>query len=375
MLRDFLVGAFGEPVDPRTHSERVRIGNGHLAMVLLRVSPCRVAHHGDYALPGMSSTDESTSCRKIIIDTDPGIDDAMAIFYALSSPRLQVLALTTVFGNCHTTISTINALRILDIAGRPDVTVAHGAEAPLVGAYEGPADIVHGADGQGNVNLEPSSRQPIDLSAAQLIVQLVNEHPGEITLVPLGPLTNIALALRIDPQLASKLAGIVLMGGNAFCSGNATAGAEANIFNDPEAADIVFGAACPVVMVGLDVTHKVVMGSMHVARIGDIDTPQARHLSVILPYYVNFHEFVSGTAELIIHDSTVITYLLAPELFVAVDLPVRVDCGHGVSRGKTLACEPWVKHDANFHGRPNVHILTGVDSEAAIELELAHLKR
>lgn len=327
-----------------------------------------------YYFGSMDTAADAAKPRKIIIDTDPGIDDAMAIFYALSSPKLDVLALTTVFGNTHTATSTINALRLLDIAGRPEIPVAHGAADNLTSTYRGPADFVHGGDGQGNTYLPESARKAVGVSAPELIVQMVNAHPGEITLVPLGPLTNIALAMQLDPQLPTKLDQIVMMGGNAFCAGNATAGAEANIYNDPEAADIVLGAACRLVMVGLDVTHKVVMYPHHLMQISEIKAPPAQHLAKIIPFYSVFQSTVSGVEELVIHDSTTITYLLAPELFTWVELPVRVDCGHSVCRGSTLISDRWTKHDSNFHGRPNVRILTDVDAEAAVNLELAHLR-
>ena len=196
------------------------------------------------------------SPRKIIIDTDPGIDDAMAIFFALASPELEVVALTTVFGNAHTTTCTENALRLLEIAERTDIPVAEGAHTPLAMSFRGPADFVHGSNGQGDAQLGPPSTAKVNDSAVELIIDVVMRSPNEITLVPLGPLTNIARALQAEPKLAHNLAGIVLMGGNVFRGGNASPAAEANIINDPEAADIVFGATCPVVMAGLDVTSR-----------------------------------------------------------------------------------------------------------------------
>ena len=319
----------------------------------------------------------NTATRKIIIDTDPGIDDAMAIFFALASPEFEVLALTTVFGNAHASTCTINALRLLEIAGCPEILVAHGAEVPLASEFRGPAGWVHGDDGQGNTNLPQASAKPVEQSAAQLIVDLANTFPGEITLVPLGPLTNVALAMQIDPQLDQKLDQIVLMGGNAFCRGNASAAAEANIFNDPEAADIVFGLRCPIVMVGLDVTETIHMNGAHLARIAAIDNAPARHAAKILPFYADFH-VATGRGEVpftYVHDSTTISYLLAPQHFEWVDMPIRVDCANGVCRGKTLPQEPENGHDPSFAGRPKVRILTKVDADAVIELELERLAR
>ncbi len=310
--------------------------------------------------------------RRIIIDTDPGIDDAMAIFYALESPELEVVGLTTVFGNSHTHVTTPNALRLLEIAGRSDVPVAAGADRPLAMAYRGPADFVHGEDSQGNVHLPPPSTQPVDQHAVQFIIDRVMAAPGTITLVPLGPLTNIALAMLLEPRLSEHLAGIVLMGGNAFCPGNASPAAEANILNDPEAADIVFGAACEVVMAGLDVTESTFMTGEMIDAIGAVDNPRARHVSAILPLYREFNRTESGRDGIFVHDSTAISYLVAPEHYGSVSLPVRVDTGHGVGRGATWASKRRHRQDA-WSGRPPVTILTEVDEPAVLALELGRL--
>ena len=312
--------------------------------------------------------------RRIIIDTDPGIDDAMAIFFALASPELEIVALTTVFGNAHTPVCTANALRLLEIAGRTDIPVAEGAHTPLEMRFRGPADFVHGANGQGDAPMAPPTTSAVNESAVQLIVDRVMSSPGEITLVPLGPLTNIARALQAEPRLAANLAGIVLMGGNAFCGGNATPAAEANIVNDPEAADVVFGADCPIVMAGLDVTEQIVMTGAQLDLIGEVDNDRARHLHAILPYYRRFALEASGLDGIHVHDSTTISWLVAPRHFTSVDHPVRVDTGHGVGRGKTWARTRPAQHgDDPWAGRRPVTILTGADVDAVVALELGRL--
>jgi len=310
---------------------------------------------------------------RIIIDTDPGIDDAMAIFYALASPELEVVGLTTVFGNAHVETCTTNAIRILDIAGRADIPVARGAARPLAMNYRGPADYVHGVNGLADVALAPASRSAHHLDAAHFIIDQVMAAPGEITLIPIGPLTNIALAVLLQPDLPQYLAGMVIMGGNAFVPGNASPAAEANIINDPEAADLVFGADCPIVMCGLDVTEQTIMSSEEIAGIGAIDNPRARLAAAILPYYRDFHLSHGGPDGIHVHDSTCVSYLLAPQHFGFRQHPVRVDTGHGVGRGKTwpttrhaLAEGPWV-------GRRAITILTEVDSAAVVALELQRL--
>lgn len=312
---------------------------------------------------------------RIIIDTDPGIDDAMAIIYALASPELDVVGLTTVFGNAHVDTCTDNALRILDIAGRPDIPVAQGAARPMAQPYRGPADYVHGVNGLADAPLPAPSRAPHPLDAAHFIIDQVMAAPGEITLVPIGPLTNIALAMLLRPDLPEHLAGMVIMGGNAFVPGNASPAAEANIINDPEAADIVFGADCPIVMCGLDVTERTVMTSAQIASINDIDNDRARLAAAILPFYRDFHVSRGGPDGIHVHDSTCISYLIAPHLYGVQHHPLRVDCGQGVGRGKTwpslrhsLATGPW-------GNRRNVTILTEVDGPAAVALELERLAR
>jgi inosine-uridine nucleoside N-ribohydrolase len=311
--------------------------------------------------------------RKILIDTDPGIDDAMAIFYALSSPELEVVGLTTVFGNAHTEVTTRNALSLLEIAGRTDIPVARGAVKPLAMDYRGPVAFVHGPDGQGGVELAPPATMPIDEDAAHFIIDTVMSSPGEITLVPLGPLTNIALAMLIEPTLTQHVVEIVLMGGAAFVGGNASPAGEANILNDPEAADIVFGAECPIAMAGLDVTEQTLMTNDDLRRISEIDSPEARHLAAIVPYYSNFYAQRLGIDGIHIHDSSAISYLLAPGRYTWAEHPIRVDCGHSFCRGKTLAAKHVSDHEAAWQGRQAVRILTQVDARAVIELELARL--
>lgn len=313
--------------------------------------------------------------RKILIDTDPGIDDAMAIFYALASPEFEVIGLTTIFGNAHTDVCTTNALRLLDIAGRPDVPVAQGATRPLAMNFRGPADFVHGRDGQGDVFLPPSTREPVAAHAAQFIIDSVMADPGEVTVVLLGPFTNMALAMLMRPDLTQFVHEIVVMGGAAFTSGNASPAAEANIINDPEAADIVFGADCPIVMAGLDVTHSITMTTEDLARFGSIPGPRAAHLAAIVPYYAAFYLERAHVHGIFVHDSTTISYMLAPHLFTWRELPIRVDTGHSVCRGTTLPALRDSDQEGPWQGRRAVRILTGVDARGVVELELERLAR
>lgn len=310
--------------------------------------------------------------RKIIIDTDPGIDDAMAIVYALASPELEVVGLTTVFGNAHVTTCTDNAIHILDVAGRSDIPVAQGAGQPIAQPYRGPATFVHGENGLADIAVPPPSRVAHSLDAAHFIIDRVRAAPGEITLVPIGPLTNIALAMMLWPELPTQIAGMVIMGGNAFCPGNASPAAEANIINDPEAADLVFGADCPIVMCGLDVTERTLMTNQQIADIASVDNPRAQLAAQILPPYRDFHVAHGKHDGIHVHDSTCISYMLAPQHYATVEHPIRVDCGDGVGRGKTWPAQR-TRPDSEWAGRRPVTILTEVDSAAVVALELQRL--
>ncbi len=326
----------------------------------------------DFEPTATAAAVSSLVTRKIIIDTDPGIDDAMAIFLALRSPELELIGLTTVFGNVHTALATTNALRLLEIAGRTDIPVAHGANQPLERAYAGPVPFIHGEDGQGNTHLPAPSTKPLEISAAEFIVQQIMIAPGQVTLVPIGPLTNIALALQLEPRIAQFVSEVVLMGGNAFCAGNATPASEANIHNDPEAADLVFGADWRVTMVGLDVTHNVIMTSDQMHTLETAQNPLAQHLAKINPLYL---EFVGSSAEIdgnYIHDPSAVVYLTHPQAFIVAQHPVRVET-LGISAGKTWPNPFPNRTHPDWAGRPDVNICVGVDSSMVLDVILERL--
>ena len=311
--------------------------------------------------------------RKIIIDTDPGVDDTMAIFFALQAPELDVIGLTTIFGNVSTELATVNALRLLEIAERTDIPVARGVDNSLTVPFGEPAAFVHGDDGQGNIALPPPTTQPIDQSAAAFIIEQVMAAPGEITLVPVGPLTNIAMALMLEPRIVENVREVVLMGGNALCPGNATPCAEANIHNDPEAADLVFGASWPVTMVGLDVTHKVNMTNAHLQRYAAADNPLARHISRTVAFYHSYFERnFPGIDGIYVHDSSAIACVLDPSLFKMERWPVRVET-QGISRGKTWPAISGGELLPPWRDRPLVNVCVDVDSERLVALELGYL--
>lgn len=307
--------------------------------------------------------------EKIIFDTDPGVDDAMALYFALCSPELEVVGLTTVFGNGPVDLTTTNALRLLEIAGRTDIPVARGAADPLIGAFNHSAAVVHGDDGQGNIFLPPPTAQPVAQSAAEFIVARVLAEPGAITLLAIGPLTNLALALQLEPRIAGLVRRVVLMGGNAFVPGNLSPAAEANIFNDVEAAECVFAAAWPVTMIGLDVTQRTVMTAASLARYGRAGNQRAAHLARITPFYLNFTRGNDGIDGIFVHDSTAVAYLVCPEAFTVQRHRIRVET-QGFARGKTWPARVGLYGSDAWAGRPEVDVAIGVDGARTVALEL-----
>ena len=275
--------------------------------------------------------------QKIIIDTDPGIDDAMAILAALHSPELEVLGLTTVFGNTEVELCSLNALRLVELEGNDHIPVAQGCGQPMVHDIISFSAGVHGKDGFGNTNLPLPHGKLDPRHAAQFIIDTVKANPHEVILAPLGPLTNIAMAYRLEPRIAPLVKEVVLMGGCAFALGNISAVAEANIYHDPHAAEVVFAAPWKVTMVGLDVTTKIVMRPDYFEKLYVTGNPAVELLEKIQPCYQAFHEQIYGLKGAIhTHDPAVIAYLLAPELFRCEAMPVYV-VTEGLCLGKTIA--------------------------------------
>jgi purine nucleosidase len=306
---------------------------------------------------------------KLIIDTDPGVDDAMAILMAMASPELEILGLTTVFGNASTETTTKNALTLVETTARTELPVAKGAAKPIASNYLGPVPQVHGANGLGDTPLPQPAGIPVDDDAADLIYATAASHPGEVTILALGPLTNLAIAIQRHPALVNLVERVVVMGGNALVPGNATPVAEANINNDPEAADLVFGAGWPVTMVGLDVTHQINLTGDAIDRITAIDTPGAQLLRGALPLYRDFYESTFGIDGIYVHDPTTVAYLLAPNAFTTQPWPVRVET-ESFSRGKTwpnLGNTDDVAPPA-WRGRPPIDVCTHVHTGEVLAL-------
>ena len=301
--------------------------------------------------------------QRILIDTDPGVDDSMAILFAFCSPEVRVEGLTAVFGNSGSENTTINALRLVELVGKPNVPVARGAETPLLRPYSGFGWRVHGRNGIGDIEYPLPKSQPDPRRAAQFIVDTIMANPDEITLVALGPLTNVALAVALEPRIAEHVKEVVLMGGAANARGNASRVAEANIHNDPEAAKIVFNAPWPVTMVGLDVTRKTVMTPAYVENLSKAGNLFTEFISRILPYYMNFYLENTGLEGLYVHDSSALAYVIDPSLFETKLVHVEVEINSPVNKGLTAV--DWRLHS---DGEPNVHVCVDVDSERFLQL-------
>ena len=312
------------------------------------------------------------SGEKVILDVDVGIDDAMAILFASKSPEIELLGVTTVFGNSSIDDSTRNALFLLERCGLR-VPVAQGASVPLVAPPIPPVAYVHGSNGLGNVPVgEPSRAMLAPVSAAEFIIAQSRLYPGELTLVPVGRLTNVALALRLDPTLPSRIKRIVLMGGAFDTRGNITPVAGANTFGDPHAADIVFQADWDVTAVGTDVTRQVMIDQDDLHELARRNPLAGGFVRDMTAFYLEFHRSVGVTGGFYIHDPSALMYLVRPELFEVTRAAIRV-VTDGLAVGQTIAA-PYLESPAGtFKANRFNQYASGVDHEAARELLLSRL--
>ncbi|KAJ4970514.1 hypothetical protein NE237_003613 [Protea cynaroides] len=276
-----------------------------------------------------------TKPEKIIIDTDPGIDDSIAILMAFQTPEVEILGLTTIFGNVSTEGATRNALLLCDIAGRPDIPVAEGSSEPLKGGKPHVADFVHGSNGLGNIFIPPSKEKKIEKSASEFLVDKVSEYPGEVSILALGPLTNLALAIKRDSSFASKVKRLVVLGGAFFALGNVTPGAEANIYGDPEAADIVFTSGANIVVVGINITTQVKLKDEDLSELRDSQGRHCQFLGELCKFYRDWHVESDGVYGIFPHDPVCFAALVRPDLFTFKKGVVRVET-QGICVGHTI---------------------------------------
>ena len=308
--------------------------------------------------------------RPIIIDTDPGQDDAVAILLALASPELNLLGITTVAGNVPLALTSRNACMLLELAQRRDVPVFAGAIRPLVRPLV-TAENVHGKTGlDGPVLPEPTlALAPGD--AVDFMVRTLRGRPsGSVTLCPLGPLTNIALALVRAPDIAPRIAQIVLMGGGCFEGGNITPAAEFNIYVDPHAAEVVFKSGVPIVMMPLDVTHQVLTTPPRIAALRAIGNRSGEVVAQMLEFFERFDSAKYGSDGGPLHDPCVIAYLLRPALFGGRHINVEVETRSELTMGMTVA-DWW-----GVSGRPaNALFMRQVDADGFFALLCERLAR
>ena len=260
---------------------------------------------------------------KLIIDTDPGIDDAMAIFYAISSPEIDLLGLTTVFGNVTTPKATRNALYLLEQVGI-EIPVAEGLHRPRVLPPFPPTSAVHGVEGFGTLDVPAPQRHALAETAPEYLVRMARAHRGELLLCPIGPLTNIAAAMELDPSFCSNLKGMVVMGGSLRAGGNITPAAEANFYHDPDAADFVLRHGCNMTLVGLDVTNRVICPRSFFARLASESPKMGGLLHDMAEFYIDFYETVGKFAGCGMHDPSALVACIAPELFTTEPHALRV---------------------------------------------------
>jgi inosine-uridine nucleoside N-ribohydrolase len=294
----------------------------------------------------------------VIIDCDPGHDDAMALLLALASPELEVSAVTTVAGNQTLEKVTANAIKVLDVANAQHIPVAAGADRSLIHPAR-VANEVHGETGLDGPDLPPPSRDPEPVHAVELIARTLRDQPH--TLIAIGPLTNIALLLALHPELSGRIERIVLMGG-AIDLGNVTPAAEFNVWVDPEAAHRVFTSGLDVTMVGLDVTHRAMLSAARAESLRETGRAGAV-VADLHAFYRRFHAEVYGHDDTPVHDALAVASVIRPDVITAEPLSTEVDVTLGPSRGRTV-----VDRLRRTGREPNAHVAVDVDAEGFIEL-------
>ena len=313
-----------------------------------------------------------TTPVRMILDVDTGIDDALAIFYALHRPGIVLEAVTTVYGNIDVAAATRNTLQILQLAGRGDVPVAAGAAQALTRPFVRGAAHIHGENGLGEVTLPEPAARPLDEHAADLIIRMVRAHPGALTLCPVGPLTNIALALARAPDIAQKLRGIVVMGGTLFhpgIPGIPSPMADANFWNDPEAARIVLRSGARLTLVGMDVTMQALLTPAMTDAIAEAGGAAATMMRIARFYvdaYLRQYPSIAGCG---LHDPLAVAVAEDASLVTAEPMQVDIELAGELTRGQMVA-----DRRATGTTRPNAAVCTGVDVARFTERFMAAMR-
>lgn len=320
--------------------------------------------------------------RRVIIDTDPGIDDAMAILLALNSPELKVEALTVVPGNVEAWQGLENALKIASLAGRCDLPVAGGAQHPLNQKLI-TAQFWHGKNGLAGVELPPSKCKADPRFGPDLIIELVHKYPHEIALIPVGPLTNIALAVSKDPSIVPLVKDVVIMGGS-ISGGNVNGAAEANIYGDPEAASIVFNAGWIVTMIGSDVGERTLMTRRQMNELQALHGPESDFIYKLADFYVTRSEN-SGYPGAAMYDPLAVATVIDPTLVTLKDMHVDVETKGEFTRGETVANRMGSNENNVLHGdhyeiegaielKPNAKVCLASDADRFLKLFISRIK-
>lgn len=316
---------------------------------------------------------------RIILDTDPGIDDSLAILFLAAQHDMEIVAAGSVHGNVPATTAAANALRVLDLAGLPDVPVAIGAARPLAQELR-TTELVHGHDGLGGKAGPRSPRRPVEISAAEQIVRLARANPGELALLALGPLTNVALAVLLEPRLPELLRSVTVLGGALGVPGNVTPYAEANFWHDPEAADLVLATGFDnLTLVSLDVTEKARADEAWLHALAQVPTPKARFATGVLEHYAAFYTRMAGYPTCTIHDPLAAALLQDPALAQYERIAVSVELRGTHTRGQLVSDRRGIVEDAGIessagHGRTPVRAAVSVATEPFLARLFAALK-
>ncbi|WP_158212248.1 nucleoside hydrolase [Natranaerobius trueperi] len=297
---------------------------------------------------------------KVIFDTDPGLDDAIALFFMLGrSDKLEPLAITTVFGNVSIEKTTENALKLVESIKKEGISVHSGASHPLVRDLT-TGEFIHGDSGLGDVELDKPKKQIEDTKAAVCMAEYVLKHPGEVTIITVGPMTNLGLAMRLFPEIKDNLKEVIVMGGSVGF-GNRTASAEYNIFADPHAAHIVFESNVPITMIGLDVTKKSSPSKEHIEQLQEIDNKAS---SLALKFLDFYRKKFDKDKNIALHDACAVAYAIDPSIFTTKEMDVRVELTGTHTFGRTVCSkgQEEVVDESRKEKRP-VNVALEIDRE------------
>ncbi len=305
--------------------------------------------------------------KRVIMDVDTGVDDAWALMFALKSPEIELEAITTVAGNVELELTTKNSLRVLEMMKATDVPVGRGLDRPFLRPLK-TGKVAHGDDGLGNLGIAPPVIRESKTHAVDMIIKTIMNHPGQITLMPVGPLSNIAAAYLKEPKIAEAVQEVIIMGGAVMVPGNRTPAAEFNIYTDAEAAKIVFHSGMPITLVGLDVTRKTLLRPEHLDKLKTLGTPEADFVYRSAQIYLDFSKKRFGINGCALHDPLTVGVAIDPTLVTVQSMYVDVEIVGEITRGKTLG---------DYYGttgkEPNMKVCMDVDADRFVDLFVSRI--